>query len=375
MIVAACCLAWIFLLLFWGRFWRADQRLVPAAAVPNWPEIAIVIPARNEAETIGEVVASHKASDYPGRTHLIVVDDSSDDGTGAIATKSGADVVTAAPLPKGWSGKLWAVNSGLVRVDSVAPDAEYVLLTDADIVHAPDTLRRLVAMAIRENLALVSLMARLDARGLWGRLLIPAFVFFFQKLYPFPWVNAPNMPFAGAAGGCILVRRDALREIGGIAAMKQALIDDCTLAARIKHGPPRRRIWLGLADDEVISLRNNQCFNSIWIMVRRTAFTQLHQSWLLLTLAVLGMGFLYLTPLIGLVVGLVTGDVWTAVLALTAIAMMSLAYAPTIRLYRLPLGWVFTLPGAAVLYTAMTVASALAHLRGLGGAWKGRTYG
>ncbi|MEL7470930.1 MAG: glycosyltransferase [Pseudomonadota bacterium] len=375
MIVAACCLAWVFLLLFWGRFWRADQRLAPAVAALNWPEVAIVIPARNEAEAIGEVVASHKASDYPGRTHLIVVDDSSDDGTGAIATKSGADVVTAAPLPKGWSGKLWAVNSGLVRADSVAPDAEYVLLTDADIIHAPDTLRRLVAIATSEHLALVSLMARLDARGLWGRLLIPAFVFFFQKLYPFPWVNAPNMPFAGAAGGCILVRRDALREIGGIAAVKEALIDDCALAARIKRGPPRRRIWLGLADDEVISLRDNQRFGSIWTMVRRTAFTQLHQSWLLLTLAVLGMGFLYVTPLIGLVLGLVTGDVWSAVLALTAIAMMGLAYAPTIRLYRLPLGWVFTLPGAAILYTAMTVASALAHLRGRGGAWKGRTYG
>ena len=169
-------------------------------------------------------------------------------------------------------------------------------------------------------------MARLDARGLWGQMLIPAFVFFFQKLYPFPWVNAARMPIAGAAGGCMLVRRDALREIGGVEALKDALIDDCTLAARIKRGPPRRAIWLGLAADEVVSRRDNRSLGSVWTMVRRTAFTQLRQSWLLLAGAVLGMVFLYLVPPVGLIISLLAGDGVAAMAAAAAIGLMTIAY-------------------------------------------------
>lgn len=373
-VVAFSCLAWIFLLLFWGGFWRADQRLSQTAPPANWPEVAIVIPARNEAETIAEVAASHGASDYPGATHLIVVDDSSSDGTGEIAMQSGAHVVTAPDLPAGWSGKLWAVYTGLAEADRIAPEAEFILLTDADIVHAPGTLRALVAQATAHDLALVSLMARLDARGIWGRLLIPAFIFFFQKLYPFPWVNAPRMPIAGAAGGCMLIRRGVLRDIGGIAALKDALIDDCTLAARIKRGPPRRRIWLGLADEEVLSLRDNRSFKSIWTMVRRTAFTQLRHSWLLVVAATLGMSFLYLSPVFGVLVGLVFSQPQIVAPALVASGLMMFAYLPTIRLYRLPMISAVTLPLSAALYMGMTIASAHAHLRGRGGAWKGRTY-
>lgn len=374
MLAILICLAWGFLLLFWGGFWRADQRLSPALDPVEWPEVTILIPARDEADTISDVVHAHLASSYPGTVRLIVVDDHSQDGTAKFAKAAGAEIIQAAPLPDGWSGKLWALQNGIEHADQIAPDAPYLLLTDADILHAPDTLGQLVGKAQGDDLALVSLMARLDARGLWGSLLIPAFIFFFQKLYPFGWVNRPGFPMAAAAGGCVLIRRDALREIGGLSAIRDALIDDCTLAARIKRSGQNRPIWLGLADTEVTSLRDNRAFASIWTMVRRTAFTQLHHSWLLLAGAVIGMTLLYIAPVAMLLYGAFFASAPPLVSGALAIGLMSCAYWPTLRLYGKPVWWTLGLPFAALLYTAMTIASAFAHLRGSGGAWKGRTY-
>lgn len=367
--------AWAVLLLAWGGFWRADQRLEVSEKPPTWPNVVAVIPARNEVATISEVVTSLKAAQYAGSLEVIVVDDHSEDGTGDAAKKAGATVFPAPPLPDGWSGKLWAVHNGLQEVDRVAgPKASWILLTDADIRHAPDTLRRLVAKGEAEDLSLVSLMARLDSRGIWGGILIPAFVFFFQKLYPFSWVNRPSHWMAAAAGGCMLIRRSSLEEIGGIAALKDALIDDCTIAAKIKHGPPKRKIWLGLAASEVISLRDNQSLRSIWTMVERTAFTQLKHSTLLLIGAVLGMIVTYIGPWIAMIWGMLSGDILSTLCGAGAIAFMSLAYWPTARLYDQPAAKVLLLPFAAALYTAMTITSARSHWRGQGGRWKGRTY-
>jgi hopene-associated glycosyltransferase HpnB len=248
------------------------------------------------------------------------------------------------------------------------------LLTDADIAHAPETLTRLVAFAESHGLAMVSLMARLDARGFWGGLLIPAFVFFFQKLYPFPLVNRPGHHMAAAAGGCMLIRRDVLMARGGIAAIREALIDDCALGALIKRGPPAAPIWLGLADREVVSLRDNRSLGSIWTMVARTAFTQLRHSWLLLAGTVVAMAVIYLGPPVVLAVGLATASpAWIACGA-AACGAMGLAYAPTLNLYGRGVWQAVFLPLAALLYTAMTFSSAVRHLQGSGGQWKGRTY-
>ncbi|MEM9011288.1 MAG: glycosyltransferase [Pseudomonadota bacterium] len=364
---------WVVLLFGRGGFWRADQRLGVPPAPEAWPEIAVVIPARNEVETIAEVVAAHRATAYPGAVRVFVVDDSSDDGTAEAAREAGAEVVAAPPLAPGWTGKLWAVSSGVAAAEKAMPDLRWLLLTDADIVHAPETLQRLVAMGEARDLALVSLMARLDARGFWGRLLIPAFIFFFQKLYPFRWVNDPQRMMGGAAGGCMLVRAEALRGIGGIAAIRGALIDDCTLAARLKTGPPRRAIWLGLADGEMVSRRDNRPLGSIWTMVARSAFTQLDHSALQLLGTVLGMVLIYLAPPLAVAVGLLSQPM-LLVLGLAAWALMLVAYRPTLRLYGLGAWHGLLLPLAGVLYTAMTVDSALQHWRGQGGRWKGRTY-
>ena len=368
-------IVWLLLMLLWGRFWRADQRLQMPEAPPAWPDVVTIIPARDEASSIAEVVTAHKATDYPGLSPVIVVDDSSADGTGDLARAAGADVICAPALPNGWSGKLWALQTGLAHAIAAYPDAKWILLTDADIRHAPETLRALVTKGEAEGLSLVSLMARLDARGFWAGLLVPAFVFFFQKLYPFPRVNKPGHWCAGAAGGCVLIRRAALDAIGGIAAMRGALIDDCTLGALVKHTSPGRTIWLGLADQEVVSLRDNRAFGSIWTMVTRTAFTQLHHSSALLLGAVAGMAFLYLLPPALTFWGAIDGDAMALGSGFVAWALMTILYAPTARLYGQP-GWrgVF-LPAAAALYTAMTLGSALAHWRGRGGQWKGRTYG
>ena len=381
LLVSLSILIWLALLLGRGGFWRANQRL-PAGLdpLPDWPEVVAIIPARDEAQTIGAVLASHAATDYRGQFSVILVDDGSTDGTAEIAHAIAATspcpihVLQAPPLPPGWTGKLWALETGARAANSLASGARYILLTDADITHAPDTLARLVAHSERQGLALASLMARLDARGFWGALLIPAFVFFFQKLYPFPWINDPSRGTAGAAGGCILIRRDALAGIGDLTAIRGALIDDCALAAMVKHGPPRRAIWLGLASDEAISLRDNRALAAVWKMVTRTAFTQLRHSTLLLTGSVLAMAVAYLAGPLALFLSPLHGDNLAGNLGAIAWMLSAIAYLPTIRLYGRPVWEAAGLPLAALLYGAMTISSAIAHWRGRGGAWKGRTY-
>ena len=368
--------AWLYLVLFHGFFWRADQHL-PAEPKPpeRWPDIVAVIPARDEAPVIGGAVESLLRQDYPGDLRVVVVDDASSDGT-ADAARAGADrvgagarlaIVAAPPLPPGWSGKLWAVHNGI----AAAPvERRYVLLTDADIVHAPDALKRLVAKAEAESLDLVSLMVKLHCASFAERLLIPAFVFFFQKLYPFPWVNDREISTAGAAGGCMLVRRAALERAGGVAAIKDALIDDCALAAALKKNGP---IWLGLAEQSA-SVRRYPRIGDVWRMVARTAYTQLRHAPLLVLGTVLGMTLLYLVPPLALVLCPFAGAWTAAAMGAAAFALMLYAYRPTWELYRGDDPALVLLPLAALLYTVMTVDSALRHWRGQGGAWKGRTY-
>lgn len=286
--------------------------------------------------------------------------------------------MTGAPLAPGWSGKLWALEQGVRAAAARRPDARWLLFVDADIELAPGTVERLTALAEARGLSMASLMARLDGRGFWGGLLIPAFIFFFQKLYPFPLVNDPRRRTAAAAGGCVLIRREALDAIGGLAALRGALIDDCTLAALVKRAPGpeggRRRIWLGLADREAVSLRDNRRLGAIWTMVARTAFVQLRHSWALLVFCILGLALTYLAGPLALLTAPLHGDAAAAGLGALAWALMTFAYLPTMRLYGGGWARAATLPLAALFYAAMTVDSARRHLAGRGGAWKGRTY-
>lgn len=371
-------LAWLYLLVFHHGFWRADQRLPRGLEGPSrWPSVAAVVPARNEARFIGEAVESLLGQDYPGPLSVFVVDDHSEDETAPVARKAARArskdkkfrLVTARALAPGWTGKLSAMARGLKAAGKDGP--RYLLFTDADIAHDAGNLRRLVAKAEAGKLDLVSLMVRLHCRSAIEHLLVPAFVFFFQKLYPFPASNDPRSKTAAAAGGCMLVGREALTKAGGLEAIKGDLIDDCALARLLKaHGP----IWLGLADDETRSLRPYDGLKGFWAMVARTAYTQLGHSPPMLLGAVLGMLLLYLIPVAALFWGILAAIPALVFLGLAASAAMLLAYWPTRRLYggfSLPF---LGLPLAALLYTAMTVDSGWRHWRGRGGGWKGRTY-
>ena len=367
---------WIYLLFFRQGFWRADQRLGEAGGRDRWPAVCAVIPARNEAETIAETVVSLLGQDYPGALSVVVVDDNSDDGTAAKAARAAAGdprftLVTGKPLETGWTGKLWAVSQGIRAAGVHAPEVAYLLLTDADIVHDPGNLKRLVDKAEREGRHLVSLMVMLRAEDFWERWLIPAFVFFFQKLYPFPAVNDPNAKLAAAAGGCMLVRRETLEAAGGIAATAGEIIDDCALARLIKSKGP---VWLGLAA-RTRSLRAYRHLSEIWDMVARTAYVQLDHSVLQLTGTVVGMALIYLLPPVALIGLAVVANAPLAVFGGAAWLMMVQAYQPTLRLYGLPAWRGVLLPLIAALYTLMTLSSAWRHWRGRGAAWKGRHYG
>lgn len=362
--------AWIYLLAFRGGFWRARQRddLDELAEPPAWPEIVAVVPARNEADVIAQAIGSLRRQDYPGPFRIIVIDDDSDDGTADAARAAEGthplEVIAGARLAEGWTGKLWAQSQGVAHAATSAPT--YILFTDADISHERSNLRRLVARAEAGELALASLMARLMVRSGWERLLIPSFVFFFQMLFPFAWVNDPARPTAAAAGGCMLVRREALERAGGLEAIRDNIIDDCALARLVKrHG----LIWLGLTR-RVQSLRPYASLGGIARMVSRSAYAQLGFSPLLLAGTLAGLAIVFVVPpLLWLVPGRAQP------LSLLAWVVMAVAMQPTLRVYRLWGVWSLTLPFAAALYGAFTLWSAIQHWRGQGGQWKGRIQG
>jgi len=375
LIAGLACAVWLWLVFLRGGFWRADLRIeTPCPPPAAWPGVVAVIPARNEADTIARAVSSILAQDYPGSLAAIVVDDRSEDATAAIVAALAADaprplvLVAGRPLPEGWTGKPWALAQGVARVAETEENPRYLWFSDADIAHDPGVLARLVARAEAEGRALVSVMALLDCEGFWARLLIPAFVFFFQKLYPFRWVAAPARKTAAAAGGCVLLLAEALARAGGIAALRDAVIDDCALAARIKLRGP---IWLGLATT-TRSLRGYAGLGAIWDMVARSAFTQLRYSALALAFTVFAMALVYLAPPATAVLGAVSGDLPAAALGLAAWGLMAMAYAPTLALYGRPAAAGLLLPVAAAFYVAMTVSSALRYWRGAGARWKGR---
>lgn len=368
--------AWNYLYFFRGNFWKSDQEFRgPGDAPAAWPTVAIVVPARDEAETIGPALMSLSRQIYPGKFRIILVDDQSSDGTAEIARSAidqadRLEIVEGEPLPDGWAGKMWAVAQGLKAAAAALPDTTYVLLTDADIYHPPSNLRQMVGEAETDRLGLLSQMAVLRCRTNWEQVLIPAFVFFFQKLYPFAWINDPRRKTAGAAGGCMLVRCTAIDAAGGIRAIHDQIIDDCALAATIK---PQAPIKLYLAT-KTRSLRTYARLTDIWHMVRRTAFVQLRQSVLALLGTAIAMLIVYGGPPLTAIWGMFTGNSQIWVPGLAAWIMMTVAYMPTVIRYGLP-GWrAYFLPVAAFLYVLMTVDSARLYLFGRAPVWKGRHY-
>lgn len=365
-------LIWLGLLAGWHGFWRADQRLPPSPQpLDKWPYVIAVVPARDEAATIPFSLTGLIEQRYPGAYEIVLADDSSSDDTVAMAGRLASDternvaVVEAGPLPAGWAGKMWTLHRGIEEARRRQPD--YYWLTDADVAHKPQVLAGLVAHAERERLALASLMVRLPTRTFWEKLLVPAFIFYFALLYPFRAVNDPSSRIAGAAGGSLLVRRDALEAIGGIAAVKEAVIDDCALARAVKGSG--RRIWLGLADRSR-SLRRYRRLADFWAMVTRTAYPQLNRSPLLLALALLGLGVVFLAPPV-----LVLSGGAAAIAGIAAWGLMGFSYGPTVQYHGLSPLWAVTLPFAAALFAAMTIASAVGHYRGRPAEWRGRAVG
>ncbi|ONH33971.1 glycosyltransferase [Protofrankia sp. BMG5.30] len=411
MTLAACAvlsmLVWLVLAAGHGMFWRTDTRLDAAATGAaggpeppgGWPAITVIVPARDEAEMLPHTLPALLGQDYPGRLRILLVDDSSDDGTGDVARVIGRaagagdrlTVVDGQPRPAGWAGKVWAMEQG---VRAAGPDARWLLFTDADIAHGPHSVTRLVRHATGRGLDLTSLMAVLRTSNRWERLVIPAFVYFFAQLYPFRRANRPTARTAAAAGGCVLLRRAALERAGGIAAIRGAVIDDCSLAKAVKRGGGR--IWLGLADrgpGGVRSVRPYPGLADLWKMISRSAYTQLRHSPVLLAGTVVGLVLTYLLPPAAAVIGLAgalagggdaagagtggaggTAALVAGIAGLATWAIMTATYVPMLRYYRQPVWTAVALPAIAALYTLMTVDSAVAHWRGRGAAWKGRAY-
>ncbi|HXP12089.1 MAG TPA: glycosyltransferase [Stellaceae bacterium] len=361
---------WGYLLLGRGFFWRAGEAPVPKHP-QRWPRVTAIVPARDEAETVGRAVASLLAQDYPGEFSVVLVDDHSQDGTAEIARDAAAAsgrgeklrVVSARTLPPGWSGKLWALSEGVLAAAETGGPPELYLFTDADIGHHRQNLSELVARLEEDRLDLASLMVKLHCQSQAEKFMIPAFVWFFALLRPFSWVNDPARRTAAAAGGCILVRRSAYERIGGYAAIHGELIDDCALAREVKRGG---RIWLGLTR-KTVSLRAYPRLRPVWDMVARTAYEYLDFSpWKLLG-TTLGMGLAFLAPPVLALAG--GASAW---LALAAWAMMALAYAPMLSFYRVGLWRAPLLPAVALLFLGATLDSAWRHMKGKGGLWKGR---
>ena len=363
---------WIYLFLARGNFWRVREDDTQPEPLASWPRVVAVVPARNEAKTIAQTVGALCKQDYPGEFSIVVVDDHSEDGTAAVARKAAEEsgtprriaIHTAADLPPGWTGKLWALHEG-IQAGSYS-SLDFFWFTDADVVHAPDTLKRLVFRAENDSLDLVSLMVLLQAKTFPERLLIPPFLYFFLMLYPPNWVADPKAYTAGAAGGCILLRRTALERIGGMEALGSEVIDDCALARAVKR--KGRKIWLGVTRSSM-SLRGSGSFAEIRDMIARTAFTELRYSFFLLIATLIALFATYILPLISFFEG--EGPGWF--LAATAICLMAVSYGVTVRFYNLRFFWALTLTLAATFYAYATCVSAVRYWLGRGGQWKGRS--
>jgi hypothetical protein len=407
---------WLYLAIARGMFWRLrpfDDDIANHQPPTTWPTVIAIVPARNEATTIAQSITSLLQQNYPGQFSIILVDDHSEDATAPRAQQAAADlsaesriqILPAPPLAEGWTGKLAALNEGVTRSTStlVYPDAQkyseprsacapttsvpqglpitsgapfqnpntqfrppiYYWFTDADITHAPNTLQCLVARAEKNQLDLTSLVVQLQAKTLPERALIPAFVFFFLKLYPPQWTADRHRRTGGAAGGCILIRAEVLKKIGGLAVIRSEVIDDCALAAAVKR--TGGKIWMGLTR-ESISLRHYTTFREIQDMIARTAFTQLRYNPFLLLGTVAGMSLIYLAP----IALLAAHHNAARILAAITWLLMALLYLPTIRFYRLFPLWAATLPAAALFYTYATALSGIRFYQGRGAQWKGR---
>ena len=352
---------WLYLLLFHHGFWRLRERdTLPVSDPVRWPSVVAVVPARNEADVIQRSLGSLIAQDYPGDFHIVLVDDQSDDGTGDLARGMNSQrltVLIGAQRPVGWTGKLWAMQQGSEYAAAMAP--EFIWFTDADIAHSPDNLRRLVARAEEGGKTLVSLMARLSCKTAAEHFLIPAFVFFFDMLFPFGAVNDPRSRVAAAAGGCMLARRQALESAGGIAAIRHNIIDDCALGRAMKRQGP---IWLGLTD-RAVSLRPYEHLSDIRHMVTRSAYAQLGYSPLVLVGTLFGLAMVYIAPVMTALFawGISQLAGWAAWI------IMAVMFQPILRFYRQSPLWGLALPVIGAFYAAYTLESALQYRAGKGG--------
>lgn len=363
-------LIWLYLVLAHGRFWSSGPEL-PAAMPPELPDVDIIVPARDEAPTIGPVIASLVTQDYPGKLHVILVDDNSTDGTAAKAgTAANLMILTGQPKPPGWSGKLWALSQGIA-----ASRAPVMLFTDADIVHDPRHVASLVARLYQPEdharVDMVSEMVRLNCASFPEHALVPAFVYFFQMLYPFARVNDPRSSVAAAAGGTVLIRREALERIGGIEAIRNALIDDVTLAKAVKSAgrSSGAAVYLGHSG-LASSIRPYPAWKDLWQMISRTAFTQLRYSASLLLLTLAGLTLVWLVP----PWAILFEQGWVRLAGLVTFALAALSYLPTLARYRRSPLWALALPLVACFYMAATLGSALNHWFGRGARWKNRAY-
>jgi hopene-associated glycosyltransferase HpnB len=366
---------WLALIASLGAFWQvwrfdADRDSVPEP--PAWPSVAAIVPARNEARTIGETIRSLARQQYPGEFRIIVVDDASEDGTAEIARRaadsagitSRLEVVAAPALRSGWTGKVWAMDAGAKAASKYTP--QWFWFIDADIVVAPDALRRLVSRATRDRLSLASLMVLLEAKSFAERLLVPPFLYFFLMLYPPRWIADGKKRIAGAAGGCLLLGAEALQQIGGCAAISGEVIDDCALAQAVKRSG--RRIWMGLTRTSR-SVRRYATFSEMRELIARTAFTELHYSALELLGTLAGLVLVFLLP----VAMTFAGDLHAWPFALAAWVLMTVSIVPTLVFYRVSPLFALFLPAAALFYAYATALSAVRYWLGHGALWKGRS--
>lgn len=372
-IVALPILIWIYLLFFRGMFWReASRDLSPGGnLVADWPAVTAIVPARNEADVIAKSLQSLLSQDYPGPLSIIVVNDRSEDATGDIVQQmigknlpsKDVTMLEGSERPEGWVGKMWALKQGWGAAQKHT-HTSYYLFTDADIHHEPQVLRQLVALAEEKKLVMVSLMAKLSVVNWIERALVPAYIYFFMKLYPFAWIRNPRQSTGGAAGGCMLVKKEDFEKAGGIDTIQGAIIDDCALGIMMKK---QGAVWLSLAE-HTTSLRPYRSWVEIWELIARSAFTQLHYSSILLSVAILGMFFTYLLPLILLA----SNTPLVKIAGILSYGMMVVSYLPILRYYRISPLWALALPLIALFFMGATLHSAIRYWRGIGIKWKGR---